>query len=317
MREFSLMETFAIVAVGLLAIVAAGLVIWLVPRWQVHRWRRAGISSEEKLAELGLQARTSITQALGGLALIVTIAITANQALKANQSATENLKLAGENRDLAERGQVSERFLGAVEQLGATNGSRAAVDVRTGALFSLMRVGLESKSNAEQVFRAAAAYVVNNYKLPELGAKGCGSVLPVRGDVAVALRFVLPEVSKKWPKNTRERWEGLRGTRLNRLAIDGLYLSRYDLTNIRFRRASLNGADFRNSNLLGARFDGACLNGADFRQANLRKAHFVGASLKGAKFEGAKLPDATFTKADLDRAPLSEAQKHDARVVRP
>jgi hypothetical protein len=310
------METFAIVGAVLLAMVAAGLVIWLVPRWQVDRWRRAEISSEEKLAELELQARTSITQALGGLALIVTIAVTANQALKANRSATENLKLAAENRKLAERGQVSERFLGAVEQLGATAGGYAAVDVRTGALFSLMRVGLESEPNAEQVFRAAAAYVVNNYKPPRPKGDRCNSDA-VRGDVAVALRFVLPEVSKKWPKNTRKRWEGLRGTRLNRLAIDGLYLSRYDLTNIRLRRASLNRADFRNSNLLGANFNGACLNRADFRQANLRKARFVGAELEGAKFDGAELEGAKFTQADLDRAPLSEAQKHDARVVRP
>src|SRR5829696_5058391 len=108
------MESYQIVAAALFAIGAAGLVIWLVPRWQVHRWRRTGIS-EEKLAELGLQARTSITQALGGLALIVTIAVTANQAIEANRSATENLDLATENLDLAERGQVSERFLGAVE----------------------------------------------------------------------------------------------------------------------------------------------------------------------------------------------------------
>jgi Pentapeptide repeats (8 copies) len=286
MREFSLMETFAIVAAGLLAIVAAGLVIWLVPRWQVHRWRRAGISGEEKLAELGLQARTSITQALGGLALIVTIAITANQALKANRSATENLKLAGENLDLAERGQVSERFLGAVEQLGATNGSRAAVDVRTGALFSLRSVGLESKPNADPVFRAVAAYVVNNYKVPKLENDGCDAPFNRRSaDVKVALRFVLPDVARKWLKG--RLLEGLRGTDLRGLAIDDLYLSRYDLTNVKLRRASLNGADFRNSNLFGANFVRACLNRADFQDAYLHKAHFDGASLKGANFKGA------------------------------
>jgi hypothetical protein len=44
--------------------------------WKVERWR-SGISDEEKLAELGVQARSSIIQALGGVALIVTIAITA------------------------------------------------------------------------------------------------------------------------------------------------------------------------------------------------------------------------------------------------
>jgi Pentapeptide repeats (8 copies) len=312
-REVLPVESPAIVAAVLLAIVAAVLTIWLVPRWQVQRWRRAGIASDEKLAELGLQARSSITQALGGLALIVTIAITADQAIEARRSAdetqgiaAENLRLADENLRIAEQGQVSERFLGAVEQLGATNDKGDAVDVRTGALFSLMRVGLDSPPNAEPVFRAAAAYVGNNYEPPKkLANHGCQAEFDVRADVAVALRFVLPAVAKKRLRTTPGPLAGLRGTTLNGLAVDDLYFSHFDLSGIKLRGTSLNGSDFSSSRLWDARFDRACLRNADFRHAHLRGARFDGAVLKGAKF----------TQADLDRAPLSEAQKRDVIVV--
>ena len=80
-------SSYWIVAGGLVAIVVAGLAIWLVPRRQVARWRRDGYASGEKLVEFGLQARTGITQALGGLALIVTLAITGYQANQAQRSA--------------------------------------------------------------------------------------------------------------------------------------------------------------------------------------------------------------------------------------
>src|SRR5215208_6879375 len=114
--------TYLVVGVAVaLAVVVVGLAIWLIPRWQVDRWRRAGITNEEKLAELGVQARTNFTQALGGLALIVTIAITAFQVNEGRRSADRNLNLAAENLALAEQGQVSERFSRAVEQLGATD----------------------------------------------------------------------------------------------------------------------------------------------------------------------------------------------------
>ena len=96
------MTNLEIVATVVLAVVAVGLAIWLIPRWQVNRWRRAGISNEEKLAELGVQARSSITQALGGLALVVTIAITAFQVTEARRSADRTQQSAAKNLNLAD-----------------------------------------------------------------------------------------------------------------------------------------------------------------------------------------------------------------------
>ena len=285
-----------------------GLAIWLIPRWQVDRWRRAGISNEEKLAELGVQARSNVTQALGGFALIVTIAITAFQvnegrrsADRTQESAVANLELAARNLALAERSQVSERFSRAVEQLGATDAGGPALDVRTGALFSLMRIGIDSQPNRQQALLVVATYVRNHFAQPKpLEPDGCKAdfnVTQARPDIVNALGFVLHRIAARLDQDDLV---GLRGARLNGLALDGLNLNRFNLMGINFRSASLNRAHFRDARLSYADFRRACLIGADFR----------GASLQGADFRGAKL-----RQADIDRAPLSKEQKRQIVVV--
>ena len=313
------MTTREIAAAALCALVVVGLAIWLIPRWQVQRWRRAGISNEEKLAELAVQARSSITQALGGLALIVTIAITAFQVNEARRtadagqaSAERNFHLAqtsaNQSFDLARRGQVSERFTRAVEQLGAReeNGTPDTA-VRTGALFSLMRIGIDSPDHTQPALLVVATYV-RRFKNPKnLKPDGCNADFDFtqsQPDIANALRFVLYRIAAKLDG---EAFLGLRGANLNGLALDGLNLSDFDLTRIKFRSASLKRANFGQADLPQANFENACLTDANFN----------GASLKGAKFSGANLKGAEFTQEDLDRAPLSEAQKGQVEVVPP
>ena len=305
----------AIIAAVVCALVVVGLAIWLIPRWQVDRWRRAGISDEEKLAELGVQARSSITQALGGLALIVTIAITAfqvNEARRssdrAQESADKNFDLAQQsaarNFALAQRGQVSERFSRAVEQLGAMDESdKPDPAVRTGALFALMRIGIDSPDHTQPALLVVATYVRKFKKPPKLQPNGCDAdfnFTQAQPDIANALRFVLYRIAAKL--NNKAEFLGLRGANLNGLALDGLNLSGFDLTRIKFGHASLRRANFRGANLGQANFEHACLIGADFNDA----------SVVGARFTGA-----TFTKRGRDQSPLSEVQKRQVKVVAP
>ena len=200
------MTNLAIVATVLGTMVAVGLAIWLIPRWQIDRWRRAGIADEEKLAALGMQARTSITQALGGLALIVTLAITGFQANETRRTAEKTQENLNRNFLLAERGQVSERFAKAVEQLGATDGNDPAIDLRLGALFSLMRIGIDSDTNRQPALLVVAAYVTRNVVPPPNRGKthGCDATFrPERQDVVTALRFVLHRIAAKLHKQDR------------------------------------------------------------------------------------------------------------------
>jgi Pentapeptide repeats (8 copies) len=311
------MTTLAIIAAVVGALVVVGLAIWLIPRWQVDRWRRAGISDEVKLAELGVQARSSITQALGGLAIIVTIAITAfqvNEARRssdrAQESADKNFDLAQQsaarNFELAQRGQVSERFSRAVEQLGAMDeNDKPDPAVRTGALFSLMRIGIDSPDHTQPALLVVATYV-RKFKKPKLQPNGCDAdfnFTQAQPDIANALRFVLYRIAAKL--KDKAEFLGLRGADLDGLALDGLNLRGFDLTRIKFGHASLRRADFRGAILGQANFEHTCLTEADFR----------GASLKGAVFRGATLDGAKFTREDLSRAPLSKEQKRQVVVV--
>jgi pentapeptide repeat protein len=324
--------TLAIIAV-LCALFVVGLAIWLIPRRQVEHWRRAGISNEEKLAELGVQARSSITQALGGLALIVTIAISAyqvNEARKgadktlkqtresgdnAQRSAAKNLGVALDNLDLTRQGQVSERFSRAVDQLGTTNeGGSPAIDVRAGALFSLMRIGIDAPDHRQPALLVAMTYVTNNYVPPtSRPPHGCQATFDrKRPDIGIALG-VLPRIAAKLKEG---ELRGLRGANLNGLALDDLILNRFDLRNIKFRDASLARAHFHRAKLQYADLRRACLKEADFSEASLQNADFRGASLQGANFKDARLKGAKFsTPEERNRAPLSAEQKREATVV--
>ena len=301
------MAKLAIGAVVVLAALAVGLAIWLLPRRQARAWRQAGITDPEKLAELTLQARTGITQAFGGLALIATLAITAYQVTETKRSADRNLEAADRNLRLAERGQVSERFSRAVEQLGATNQDAKrspAIDVRSGALYSLRRIALDSRENTEQAFLVIAAYIRNNYKpaAVEKGQSGCARFRAPDADIQTAFVFVLPDVSRQLLRDTGGRpLRGLRGTRLDGLGLDGLDLERLDLTQLKLRDSHLEGAVFRGSTLTLARFDRADLTRANFSDTRLAGSSFRGACLDRAVFAGAHLNGADFTAARITR----------------
>lgn len=297
------------VAIALFVTLAIGggvLIIWFVPHWQARNWRRSGITSEEKLAELAGQARTSIVQAFGGLALIATLAVTAYQVSEARRSSNENLRLANRNLHLAQQGQVSERFARAIEDLGATNAKGdPAIDVRTGALFSLRRIGLDSSVLAEPAFRVVAAYVRNHYETWRDPTDGCKTFHAPASDVGTALAFVLPPLAEKLHQDPSRRKlgkiNGLSGAALRGLFLDQLDLRDFDLTEIKLRYANLDHLDARNSILQFARFSRACLRDANFQGADVRGADFSDACLAGADFRGALV--SLFTKFDRARVP--------------
>jgi uncharacterized protein YjbI with pentapeptide repeats len=295
--------TIAVVVVVVVAILVVSLAIWLVPRWQVQRWRSAGVTDEEKLAKLSLEARGSITQAFGGLALVATLAITAYQVSETRRTSENTLRL-------SERAQLSQRFSQAIEQLDAMDAKGdPAIDVRTGALFSLRTLGLDSKDFADSAFFTVATYVMNNYVRSER-SHGCDPARFRRPspDVETALRFVLPVVSRELLADAGdEDIAGLEGAFLRGLGIDQLRLQRFDLSGIELQSAFLNEPDFRESNLVGAKFTMACLRKADLQDANLKKAILVGADLRNANLKGARLRDANLEGADLRGADLNGA----------
>jgi uncharacterized protein YjbI with pentapeptide repeats len=273
------------------AFLLIGLATWLVPTRQVAAWRRKGVE-EKELAKLGNEARATVVQALGGFALVLTLALTAYQVNETRRSSEENLRI-------AEEGQVTERFARAVEQLGARNpDGTAAIDIRIGALFSLRRIGNDSDRDTQAALLVVASYVANNHQVGELREAGLSPCSlewrerrqAPRADVGVALKQVLPVLSRQYL--ARE------GPNVLAYVLEGVDFAGTDLSAVDFYGAGLERVSFRGANLNSARFERAFLGRVDFQSACLANADFREVNgtfeldMRGAFSGGAQIPSA-------------------------
>lgn len=179
--------------------------------------------------------------------------------------------------DLMQSGQITDRFIRAVEQLGNSN-----AQVRIGAVFALERIAIESPADRPHIVSTLAALVRDCLPASAVRDGGYVQVLMQRAPDAQAAITALcrPPLSE----DRRESSE-----------IGGLNLSRTDL-----RRASLRNADLRGANLWGARLENADLRAADLTGSVLNNVYFGtispgrpgferGADLRQAKLAGAQL----------------------------
>ena len=98
------------------------------------------------------------------------------------------------------------------------------------------------------------------------------------------------------------RWNG----------VNGLDLSKANLTGASFDGATLGGCSFSGANLTACRFENCDMDEAEFRDANLKDAWFNGCRLVGANFFRAMLEGATFAQAELEDASFSNANLREA-----
>jgi len=299
---------------------------------QLQRWRGADIE-DAKLAELTVQARASMVQAIGGFALVGTLALTAYQASETRRSSNENLRI-------AEEGQITDRYAGAVEQLGATNpGGTAEVDVRAGALFSLARIGEDSERDTQPALVVVATYVADNQRPPlDRGRwRLRHACLPQRertrarprADIAAALNYVVPRLDRALEKQVpRLAKNGFLYT-LDRPDFTGTALGSLQLSDVlfdhpSFRDAELQDARLEHTTFIEGDFRGACLRGihlrgvdvfsSDFRRADLSDADLRGADLQNVDLRGADVREADLRGADLRYARLSPGELGEATV---
>jgi Pentapeptide repeats (8 copies) len=281
----------AAVAVAIAATTVV-LLIWAVPRAQVARWKRQGIEGKD-LAELGNSARSTVTQALGGLALVATLTLTAYQANETRKSSSQNLRL-------SEEGQATQLLSHAVDQLGATVNGKASLDTRIGALYSLDRLGEGSPDRTPLVVDILGSYVgVNQTKSNRIRAvTPCSSsdhppTRRVRFDVLVALKLI-----GKINESTYGFGAGIGATAdvgsadFSGLNLEGIDFDDLDLSSASFRDADLSGVIFHTDSFAGRTdFRGACLQKATFENPDIlidNPVHtafdFRGADLRGATF---------------------------------
>ncbi|NRN66764.1 Pentapeptide repeat protein [Kibdelosporangium sp. 4NS15] len=182
--------------------------------------------------------------------------------------------------EIAERGQVTDRFNRAIDHFASTDEL-----VKLGGIHELDSIARESPRDRAAVTAILAASV---RKHRALVGKPCGY-----DGIDTETHTVLTVLSGL----EAGRAVDLRHTCLNLLLLPGA----------RFRCVQLQGSALRGATLIDADLTGAYLVGANFSEPTLPSDHPQGAVLSRARLAGAQLNRARLAHAHLDKADLTQA----------
>jgi hypothetical protein len=269
--------------VALVIILACVLVIpqWLV-RWELGAQART-LSSADKAKAIN-DVRATLLQGVGGAVILLGAYFTYRQ-----------LQTGRQQLQIAEQGQVTERFTRAIDQLG-----HAELDVRLGGIYALERIANDSPDDRTTIAEVLTAFVRSHAPWPPRLAGQYRAEVPIEQvpelqvrapDVQAALTVLGRRQPAPWPRGS--------------LDLDGTDL----------RKARLEYADLQAASLLNANLQEAILD-----RANLQWAILDNANLQGAHLEGAQLQDAASTvpgsRARTLRAPSSNMRASTAPTSR-
>ncbi|WP_422772214.1 pentapeptide repeat-containing protein [Plantactinospora sp. WMMC1484] len=196
---------------------------------------------------------------------------------------------------LLERGQVTERFSRAIDQLGQAGDDK--LSIRLGGIYALERLMRDSPPDEPTVIEVLCAFVRTASPRPDRMPLTVPPSPPdVRAAVTVLARRPAPDVENARLDLSRTL-----------LGLDGVHIPGADLTGADLTGADLRGAYLTDANLTDANLDGADLRGAYLTGADLTDAYLGGANLGGVYLRGADLTDANLTGAELHGSNLHSA----------
>lgn len=280
---------------AVLGIVVVSVLGWalLVPAADSLARHDVGAATGTMLETARNNARNTLLTLAAGLVAAATILFAAlnfwlqqtqlqqarDDAVHARADADKAAEVARRTLELAEQGQVTERFTKALELLGSEQ-----LDVRLGAIYALERIMADSARDHLAIVELLAAFVrqhapswppgENEDPDPELG--------PIATDVLAAVT-----VLTRRPRDREER---------RPVNLAGVLLA---------YGADLPGADLSNMDLSWSN-----LAGADLREAKL-----ISADLASTNFADADVTGAMAAHADLSRIDLTEEQKNSLRSM--
>lgn len=245
--------------------------------------------------------RGHILQGLDGLALLGTLYFSA-RTLRLNR-----------------RGQVTERFTKAIEQLASEK-----LAVRLGGIYALEQIALDSEELHWSVMEVLTAFLRENS-----ATHSARSVIDALEDFERGQPLAWPpeQAHTMQPKlatdvqaiatvlgrrpEYRRRQDEKSGRRLD---LSGVWLPKAVLASAHLERAHLNGAHLEWSILIGTHLDRAHLLDVHLEGAVLRRARLAGAVLDRCQLRGADLHGANFEQAKLWDAHLESADLSDAQL---
>ncbi len=223
------------------------LVVLVVTLLVLLEWYIAPRGAEQKQALV-----VTLAQILGGAALLLGLYFT----WRGQQNAQAQLEL---NR----RGQITERFTQAIDQLGSED-----LEIRLGGIYSLERTAYEDRDHHWPVMEVLTAYVRQHAPLrlkEDLGE-----------DVPLAKFY--------GPKPDIQAILTVIGRRSKYHANSEVESGPIDL-----RATNLRGADLRRANLRGAILSASYLSRANLRGTDLREATLYRTLLEGARLEDVRV----------------------------
>jgi uncharacterized protein YjbI with pentapeptide repeats len=280
---------------GLAALAVVLACVLVIPQWLV-RWELGAatgtLTAAEKARAIN-DVRATLLQGIGGAVILLGAYLTYRQ-----------LQTGREQLQIAQQGQVTERFSRAIDQLG-----HGGLDVRLGGIYALERIANDFPDDRATIAEVLTAFVRGHAPWPpRLPGQYCAKApieevpeLQVRAPDLQAALTVLAR--RQLPPKPSGRLD-LHATDLRKAILDGANLREADLDSANLHEASLNGA-----NLWGADLNEANLQRAHLgARANLQMASLSDADLQGAFLSGAQLQHATLTRVNLQRAVLNGAQ---------
>jgi hypothetical protein len=248
--------------------------------------------------------RTTLLQGLGGLAVLVGAFYTYRQV----QTGRRQL-------EVAQQGQVTERFTRAIDQLGDEN-----LDVRLGGIYALERIARDSPDDQATIAEILTAYIRTHAPWPPTLPGQYVATAPIEDvpelqvrapDIQASLtvlgRSGFAEQLQELEDLVDLREVDLRHASLGNANLERVNLRGANLAGATLFRVNLARAFLLDANLAGAEIIACNLAGAGLGYANLEEALINGTSLSAATLDGANLSGALLEGADLKGAYIENA----------
>jgi uncharacterized protein YjbI with pentapeptide repeats len=303
----------------LLALIASGLIVasvFILPGYVVsYDVGQSSVLHPAELAKAKNDVRTTLLQGVGGLLLAVGAVATWRQLRLGRDQLRQNHELTLKQLEITERGQITERFTRAIEQLGSDR-----LHLRIGGIYALERIARDSIDDQAAVAEVLCAFVrthaawqgdehnsmliqeVDDLPRLHIRAPHVHAAMATLGGNVVRFADVRPlELSEV---DLRNSWlpAGLYLVEAN-LAVAHLedsHFRSFDLRNANISGAYLKAAWLERANLSGANLAGTDLRGTYLGDALLLGTDFFGANLQGSIIGGADLGGADLRKANLE-----------------